>query len=144
MTNQDIRWHQRLANFIKALAQLEKGVALMRERELSDLEQQGLIKAFEFTHELAWNVMKDFFEHQGNMTIKGSRDAIREAFKRDLISDGETWMQTITSRQKTVHTYNEDSVGEIACEIADDYLPIFQAFRETMTILRNKEQNEKI
>lgn len=53
----DIRWRQRLGSFDKALGQLADAVELSRQRELSDLERQGLIKAFEFTHELAWNVM---------------------------------------------------------------------------------------
>ena len=57
----DIRWQQRFSNFQKALEQLEKAINLSEERELSNLEKQGLIQAFEFTHELSWNVMKDFF-----------------------------------------------------------------------------------
>ncbi len=73
MDNQGIRWQQRFSNYKKALSQLEKAVDLARERDLSDIEQQGLLKAFEFTHELAWNVIKYFFEYQGNVSIKGSR-----------------------------------------------------------------------
>lgn len=57
----DIRWHQRLSNFNKALVQLNKAVEITNERALTDLEQQGLIQSFEFTHELAWKVMKDYF-----------------------------------------------------------------------------------
>lgn len=56
----DIRWQQRLASYQRALAQLEAAVTLSQSRPLSELEQQGLIQAFEFTHELAWNVMKDY------------------------------------------------------------------------------------
>jgi len=67
------------------------------------LEQQGLIKSFKFTHELAWNVMKDYFEYQGSTGIAGSRDAIREAFRRGLVSDGEAWMATIGSRNLSVN-----------------------------------------
>nr|VFJ60551.1 MAG: nucleotidyltransferase substrate binding protein, HI0074 family [Candidatus Kentron sp. DK] len=73
----DIRWRQRFDNYRRALARLRDAVSLRKKRPLSDLEQQGLIKAFEFTHELAWNVMKDYFEYQGNTSITGSRDAIR-------------------------------------------------------------------
>lgn len=63
MGNRDIRWHQRRSNYNKALTQLNKASDLHKERQLSELEQQGLIQSFEFTHELAWNVMKDFFYH---------------------------------------------------------------------------------
>lgn len=73
----DIRWIQRFDNYQKALATLGRGVKLARERSLSDLEQQGLIQGFEFTHELAWNVLKDFLENQGILGLIGFRDAAR-------------------------------------------------------------------
>ena len=142
MGENDIRWEQRLSNFNKALSQLEEAVALARERELSNLEEQGLIQAFEYTHELSWNVMKDYFTYQGNTDIKGSRDAIREAFNTGLIKDGETWMETIRSRQSTVHTYNEETAEEIAQKVIKDYTPIFQAFRSKMESLRSGKQGD--
>ena len=71
MTDSGIRWIQRFHNFQLVLAQLNDAVLLSKERELSLLEKQGLIQAFEYTHELAWKVMKDFFEYQGS-TIHGS------------------------------------------------------------------------
>lgn len=49
----DVRWHQRLQSFHKAWVRLAEGARLADERELSPLEKQGLIQAFEFTHELA-------------------------------------------------------------------------------------------
>ena len=104
MNDTDVRWKQHLANYRRALAQLKAAVALARTRELSELERQGLIQSFEFTHELAWNVMKDLFTHQGNTTIMGSRDAVREAFSKGLIDDGEGWMDMIQSRNRTAHT----------------------------------------
>jgi nucleotidyltransferase substrate binding protein (TIGR01987 family) len=88
MNDKDIRWHQRLSNYEKALAQLNKATALSEERKLSELEMQGLIQSFEITHELAWNVMKDYFYYQGNNEIRGSRDASLQAFKYELINDG--------------------------------------------------------
>ena len=107
----DIRWQQRLNQYQKALAQLNEAVELSRKRALSRIERQGLIKAFEFTHELAWNVMKDFFVWQGNTAITGSRDATREAFAKGLITDGEGWMEMIKSRNHTSHTYNEETAS---------------------------------
>ena len=77
----DVRWQQRFANFHKALRELGEAVALAKARPLSKLESQGIIQAFEFTHELAWNVMKDLFKFQGDSLIAGSRDATRAAFR---------------------------------------------------------------
>ncbi len=109
--NLDIRWIQRFANFQSALKQLRDGVDFYNERELNFLEKQGIIKAFEFTHELAWNVIKDYFEYQGNFNLKGSRDAAREGFKYNLINDGNVWMKMIETRNITAHTYDKEAPG---------------------------------
>jgi nucleotidyltransferase substrate binding protein (TIGR01987 family) len=123
--NADIRWQQRLVHFGQALEQLGEAVALRQQRPLSRLERQGLIKAFEFTHELAWNTLKDFFDYQGTSGLMGSRDATREAFRVGLIEDGEVWMEMIASRNRTAHTYNENAAEEIAGRVSDAYLPLF-------------------
>jgi nucleotidyltransferase substrate binding protein (TIGR01987 family) len=130
MQDADNRWQQRFSHYQKALLQLSKGVDLSQQRPLSDIEQQGLIKAFEFTHELAWNVMKDYFEYQGTTSIMGSRDATREAFQRNLISDGEGWMEMIKSRNMAAHTYNQDIADEISGKVITQYFQLLQAFRD--------------
>lgn len=132
MIDPDIRWKHRLANFRKAASQLSSAVDLAQRRELSELERQGLIQAFEFTHELAWNVMKDYFVYQGNTAITGSRDAIREAFQKGLIEDGEGWMEMIRSRSQTAHAYNEKIAAEIAKRVVDRYRRLFQDFLQRM------------
>jgi nucleotidyltransferase substrate binding protein (TIGR01987 family) len=132
MNDPDIRWQQRFQHYQKALLQLSKAVDLSQQRPLSEIEQQGLIKAFEFTHELAWNVMKDYFAYQGNSTIMGSRDATREAFQHNLISDGEGWMEMIKSRNMTSHTYNQDIADEISDKVIMQYVGLLQAFRVRM------------
>nr|VFJ70128.1 MAG: nucleotidyltransferase substrate binding protein, HI0074 family [Candidatus Kentron sp. FM]VFJ70497.1 MAG: nucleotidyltransferase substrate binding protein, HI0074 family [Candidatus Kentron sp. FM]VFK14752.1 MAG: nucleotidyltransferase substrate binding protein, HI0074 family [Candidatus Kentron sp. FM] len=133
----DIRWKQRFDNYRLALGRLSDAVALGMQRPLSDLERQGLIKAFEFTHELAWNVMKDYFEYQGNTNITGSRDAFREAFRRGLITDGQSWMETIASRNRSSHTYDEQTASRLAQMISNRYLALFQRFEDRMKELDN-------
>ncbi|CAI8832436.1 nucleotidyltransferase substrate binding protein [Methylocaldum szegediense] len=105
--NEDIRWKQRFDNYQRALRKLTAAVGLQQQRPLSELEQQGLIQTFEFTHELAWNVLKDYLEMEGIQSLVGSRSTVREAFKCGLIDDGEVWMDMIDKRNLTSHTYNE-------------------------------------
>lgn len=137
--NLDIRWKQRLSNLSRALIQLESAVVLSKERKLSDLEKQGLIQAFEFTHELSWNVMKDYFSYQGSAElITGSRDATREAFHRGLIQNGDDWMEMIKSRNKTSHTYDLNVAEEIADKILKTYFTLLKSFHETMDQLSKK------
>ena len=121
MSDQDVRWIQRFNHFVKALSQLREAVTLAQERPLSKLEEQGLIQAFEFTHELAWNTLKDFLEERGVQNIYGSRDATREAFKTGLIVNGEVWMNMIQSRNLTSHTYDEETAAQIASAIRISY-----------------------
>ena len=127
---QDIRWKQRLSNYKKALGQLRR---FIEHGTLNEFEQQGLIQAFEYTYELAWNVMKDYFTYvQAAENILGSRDAIQIAFNRGLITDGKIWMEMIESRIKSSHTYNEATAQEIADKIVGKYFVLFEALQQKM------------
>jgi len=132
MTKQDIRWVQRFNNFKKALAQLTNVVELIKVRPLTDIERQGLIKAFEFTYELSWNVLKDYFQYQGTVTITGSRDAIREGFLREVILDGESWMKMVVDRNKAAHSYSEKVAKEIELNVLNVYYPLFLDLQQVM------------
>ncbi len=129
MTIQDIRWIRRLNHFSKALSQLRK---FIERGALNELEKQGLIQAFEYNFELAWNTLKDYFEDQGETNIHGSRDAFRLAFKRGLVENGEIWMDMIQSRTLTSHTYNEEVAEKIAADIVNRYFSEFVALKTKM------------
>lgn len=135
MNQPDIRWQQRLQNYSKALWQLNDAISLGQQRQLSRLEQQGTIQAFEFTYELAWNTLKDYLTWQGIQGIVGSRDAIREAFSNSLISDGQIWMEMLTDRNRTAHTYNEETAKAILENITQRYIVCFNALEQTMNKL---------
>lgn len=132
MPTQDIRWIQRLNHFNQAFDQLKEAVELARQRPLSKLEEQGLIQAFEYTHELAWNTLKDFLENRGARDLYGSKDVTREAFKRGLIENGEVWMDMIKNRNLTSHTYDESTAAAIASAIRNQYVAEFLSFQRKM------------
>ena len=134
-----IRWVW-FSHFQDAFSQLERAVELSRERPLTELEQQGLIQAFEFTHELAWKVLKDFLVHQGFSDITGSRDATRAAFSIGLIEDGHGWMAMIRSRNETSHTCNRNTAEEIVTRILQTYYSLFISFLDEMK-KREKDQS---
>ena len=126
MTSHDIRWRQRSSNYRRALARLAEAVELSGQRPLSDLERQGLIQAFEFTHELSWKTLKDFLASRGIEELYGSRDTTREAFAQGLITDGEAWMEMIRHRNLSTHTYDEATVQEIVTAVVSRYIGAFQ------------------
>lgn len=148
---QDIRWEQRFANYVKALHKLTQSIDYIKNNfipqkasaqdenmVLDEMLREGLIQRFEYTHELAWNVMKDYAVYQGNPSIGGSRDASREAFQLQLIADAHVWMDMISSRNKTSHTYNEDTAEEIFSKILEEYYPAFIAFKNKMEEKRSQ------
>jgi nucleotidyltransferase substrate binding protein (TIGR01987 family) len=134
--NDDIRWKQRLANYQKALLQLGK---FIEKGELNELEEQGLIQAFEYTHELAWNVLRDYLLCKGHQNIHGSRDATREAFKLELILDGYAWMDMIRDRNRTSHTYNQETAESIVNNIRQRFFTLFLALEQSLSALANDD-----
>jgi nucleotidyltransferase substrate binding protein (TIGR01987 family) len=132
--HQDVRWKQRFNNFIRAMQTLRAAVELSRERALSELEQQGLIQGFEFTHELAWNVLKDYLEDKGAVGLIGSKDSTREAFKRGLIESGDDWMDMIKARNQTSHTYHLTVAEGIARDILERFYPAFTCMATKFTV----------
>lgn len=151
---EDIRWQQRFSNYVKALEKLKRSVNYAKtniesedsesneliDETLEEIVKEGLIQSFEYTHELAWNVMKDYAKFQGNTNVGGSRDATREALQLLLISNGDIWMDMIQSRNKTSHTYNEDIANEIYAKIINEYFRMFVDFKNKMEEKRSGEQ----
>ena len=81
------RWKQRFSNYVKALNKLSEAVIYInsisenedreqKESILDEIVKEGLIQRFEYTHELAWNVMKDYAIYQGNPTVGGDRKSV--------------------------------------------------------------------
>lgn len=134
----DIRWLQRFDNYRKALFRLKQAVRIVsdnieenKDDEIDELLKEGLIQRFEYTHELAWKVMKDYAEYQGYTDIRGSRDAFRKAFEMGIISD-KCWMNSIEDRNLTSHNYDDETAEEILELIIEVYFPLFLEFEKMM------------
>ena len=128
---EDIRWKQRFMNFENALKQLVEGVDKFANTE-ENIIKAGIIQRFEFTHELAWKVLKDYLEYEGLNQIIGSRTATREAFNKNILENGEVWMEMIESRNNTVHTYQASILEEEYEKIIKHYLPALLSFERKM------------
>ena len=139
MEDLDVRWKQRFQNYTRALALLNEAARLFSQsqgygRDVEDLLGEGLIQRFEYTHELAWNVMKDYAVYQGNTDVKGSRDAIRYALQSGLVGD-KAWMKSIEDRNLSSHHYDSNTAEAIRQKVIGTYLPLFNQFKETMSRL---------
>jgi nucleotidyltransferase substrate binding protein (TIGR01987 family) len=132
MEEEDIRWKQKYVLFIGALYQMKNALQSKSQTAFSKLELQGVIQAFEITQELSWKVMKDFLEAEGKNNLFESKTVYREAFNLGIITNGELWLNTIKSRNKTSYIHNEAEILELFELINNEYLPIFIDFENYM------------
>ena len=119
---QKIRWDERFDNFKLALANINETNDCIQQNGLNKIYTMALIQAFEIVFELAWKTMKDYLEYEGIKTDT-PRQTIKTAFLRNLIPDGQIWIDMMEARNKTSHTYNESLAKSLTNEITDKFLP---------------------
>lgn len=119
---QKIRWHERFDNFKLALANINETNDCIQQNGLNKIYTMALIQAFEIVFELAWKTMKDYLEYEGIKTDT-PRQTIKTAFLRNLIPDGQIWIDMMEARNKTSHTYNESLAKSLTNEVTDKFLP---------------------
>lgn len=126
MADQDIRWIQRFNNYRKALARLSDAIDLSKTRKLSELEQQGLIQAFEFTFDLAWKTLQDLLRERQRPNNNGGPTVILDqSFEDGYTLDRDAWRELKKARELTSHSYDEEKANEIARNIVEEYHPLF-------------------
>jgi nucleotidyltransferase substrate binding protein (TIGR01987 family) len=103
---------------------------------LNELEEQWLIKAFEYTYELSWKTLQDLLKELGYLDIVGTKPVIEQSFQDGYIADGEAWMRMHISRNLTRRTYNQDTADEIVAKILEEHFDLF-------TQLKNKLEEER-
>ena len=128
----EIRWKQRFQNFEKAYKLLQSAVSL---DEISEIERAGLIQFYEITFELSWKLMKDYLEAEG-FPVKSPREAIKQAFQSEIISDGYVWIDALGDRNKTTHLYEEDIIVEVVNDIKQKY---FSAINELYEFFKQRK-----
>jgi len=115
----DRRWRQRFANF-------ERSYQLLRQYKDkgadSELERAGVIQFFEMSFELAWKLMKDYLESQ-QLYVNSPREAIKQSFQIGLIDNGHVWIDALSDRNRTVHTYDENLAKQMIKDIEEKYFP---------------------
>jgi len=125
MNTQDIRWQQRFSQYKKAFLLLQDAIDIDKP---SVVERAGLIQFFEMAFELAWKLLKDYQESEG-FIVKSPRDAIKQAFQANIISQGHDWIDALEDRNLTTHTYNENTAIAVEQKIRAKYFPcLFQLY----------------
>ena len=125
----EIRWKQRFENFDKSYKLLKK---YSNQEITTELERAGIIQFFEMTFELAWKVLKDYLESEGYM-VKSPRETVKQAFQIGLIDNGHVWIDALSNRNLTTHTYDEELALKMTSEILDAYLPELDKMYEKLS-----------
>lgn len=135
---EDIRWKQRFNNYVKALDLLERTVS-QAQKNWTETDILASVQAFEMTHELSWNLLKDYMQEQGLSFQLTPRGTFRQAFNSQIIEDGQVWMDSIKARNLALHTYNEDTADELIDSIQHKFLPVFIELRQKFINFSSEE-----
>jgi nucleotidyltransferase substrate binding protein (TIGR01987 family) len=119
--------------FCKALLTLE---AIYLKPVMDDRANiDATIQRFEFTFELVWKFLKDYFSEKG-IILNYPKEILQEAFAVGLIDNESLWLQMLSDRNMTSHTYNETLADEIYFRIRN-YVPELIKLRDHLTSLTN-------
>jgi nucleotidyltransferase substrate binding protein (TIGR01987 family) len=115
--------HIKLEKFKKALIALEAIYLKPPQEDRSNID--ATIQRFEFTFELAWKFLKDYFWEK-DIELHYPKEVIQEAFNVNLIDHEEMWIKMLKDRNMTSHTYDERLADEIYIKIKL-YVPVLRS-----------------
>lgn len=120
------RLEERRSDYLKALTQLEKAAQQPKDEFLRD----SVIQRFEFTHELAWKLLRLRLEREGIIT-RTPRETLQEALQAGLIDNGNLWSDMQKMRNLTSHTYKEKLAEDVYGFVVGQGLELFRQLAET-------------
>lgn len=131
-----------LRRSIDNLAQLAAVVTdESRMTQLTDIERDGLragvIKNFEITYELSWNLMQRWLREAGiphDQMPRSRKGLFRLAAENRLIVDTERWIDHHNHRNSTSHRYDEAIANFVASAIerfVDDARNLVEQLEQT-------------
>lgn len=115
------RLQERIEDYLKAVGQLEKAAQQPKDEFLRD----SVIQRFEFTHELAWKMLKLRLE-QENIFARTPRETLQEALQAGFIEDGNAWSDLQKMRNLTSHTYNEPLADDVYDFVSNRGIQLFR------------------
>jgi nucleotidyltransferase substrate binding protein (TIGR01987 family) len=118
----------RFENYSKAFAKLSE-LHVKPVWDVDELVRDAFFQRYEFCVELAWKLVKDILEFE-QITIKTPREAIKEAVKSKILDDFYVWDQMLTTRNFSIHNYDEKKVIEIFPTMYDVHYPKLQWLQE--------------
>ena len=113
---------RKMLSLDKALQSLKEIYSFYLKKPDQKVSQMALIKSFELAFELSWKTLQSFFKSQGYIEISSPKGIIKEAFNKDVIKDGQLWIDMLDARNRLSHIYDESMFKDIIKKISKDYL----------------------
>ena len=128
------RWRYRFENFERALASLNRGVALAKASGLKEIERAGLLQTFNLAWDLAWKVLREFIEEEGRIVVQPitPHATVRAAMEAGLIFDGQDWMDALETRNKIAHIHSLEMADEFLPEVENRFAPMMSRFADRL------------
>ncbi|MCE2993404.1 MAG: HI0074 family nucleotidyltransferase substrate-binding subunit [Alphaproteobacteria bacterium] len=120
----------KLEKLKKALNSLEMIYLKPVQEDRANID--ATIQRFEFTFELAWKFLKDYFAER-DIELNYPKDVIQEAFQVHLISNEALWISMLKDRNLTSHTY-EEKLADAIYERIKIYVPALQDLLKNITV----------
>jgi nucleotidyltransferase substrate binding protein (TIGR01987 family) len=120
-----------LSNLQNALENLERAVAIPKDRELV---AEGTIHRFEMTIELFWKTLRRAIRYEGTR-VDSSRESLREAFRMGWLDDEQVWLDMLDSRNTTSHEYLAETLAD---DNYDDIKKVTPILRKACDGLRSR------
>ena len=113
---------KKLHSFNKALQSLKEIHIFYIEKPDQKVSQMALMKSFELAFELSWKTLQSFFKSQGYIEISSPKGIIKEAFNKDVIKNGQLWIDMLDARNRLSHIYNESMFKGIIKKVSKEYI----------------------
>jgi len=106
----------------------------------NDRDRSGIIKAFEFTFELAWKTFQEVALEEG-LEAGGSKSSFKQAFKLNIIPNEQqsNWLQMLDDRNLMSHTYRDQRSKMVVERIQSQY----KVSLNTILVTLDQKFNEK-
>lgn len=117
-------------NFEQTLNRLKHFVSLGVK---DDLDRAGIIQAFEFTFEQCWKAIQKKAKEEG-VNLNSPKQAFVWAMGQGWIEseDESLWLDILSDRNLTTHTYQEDMAVDVSNNVVNRYLPAFEKIMNKM------------
>ncbi len=121
----------RFEQYKSAVDRLEEVIGAYKNNN-NQIIVDAMIQRFEFCVELSWKLLKDYLLRENVGDFNSPRSVMKEAYKMNIITEGELWLDMLEDRNLTSHTYDEIVANTIRDNILNTHYALLKKLKETM------------